>query len=155
MTADRTQMHATAVAVGGAGCLILGTSGSGKSTLAVEMIALGADLISDDRVDILRAGSGLVLGPPATIAGLIEVRGCGFLQLPFRSDVALELIVDLDHPSPKRLPDGDTHPLLGVASPVIFGQGRAGLASILVTALRHGGFIEPPAPAEASDRGPA
>ncbi len=56
--AATTQLHASAVAVDGRGCLITGASASGKSTLALEMIALGAELVADDRVDVRRRRRG-------------------------------------------------------------------------------------------------
>ena len=43
-------VHASAVSLGGRGVLILGRSGAGKSGLALRLIALGAQLVSDDRV---------------------------------------------------------------------------------------------------------
>ena len=78
------QLHASAVAVEGRGCLITGAAGSGKSTLALEMVALGAELVADDRVDIRRSGKALLLSAPASIAGLVEARGVGILRLPVR-----------------------------------------------------------------------
>ncbi len=43
-------VHASCVAFGGAGVLILGPSGSGKSALALALMGLGAALVADDRV---------------------------------------------------------------------------------------------------------
>lgn len=143
MAADLVQLHASAVAVGDKACLITGASGTGKSTLAFEMIALGADLIGDDRIDVRRAGEGLVVSAPDTLAGLIEARGLGLVRVPFRASCALSLLVDLNQPAPERLPSSATRDLLGAPCPVIFGQNRLGLAAILMTALRHGGFLDP------------
>ena len=52
-------LHATAVAVAGRGLLIRGASGSGKSGLALEMMARGAQLVSDDRVIVSDRDDGL------------------------------------------------------------------------------------------------
>ena len=52
-----TILHATCVAIGGRGLLLLGPSGSGKSDLALRLIDRGAMLVSDDGVAI-RRGSG-------------------------------------------------------------------------------------------------
>jgi serine kinase of HPr protein (carbohydrate metabolism regulator) len=41
-------LHATAVALGEAGVLLLGPPGSGKSDLALRLIDRGAILIADD-----------------------------------------------------------------------------------------------------------
>jgi HPr kinase/phosphorylase len=133
------QLHASAVAVGGQGCLITGRSASGKSTLAIEMLALGAELVADDRVDIRRAGEALMLSAPAPIAGLVEVRGAGILRLPARGEAPLALIVDLDEAERERLPDGRHRELLGLPCPLVLGRGRVGLAALAVVLLRAGG----------------
>ncbi len=141
---DYVQLHASAVAVEGRGCLITGASRAGKSTLAIEMIALGAELVADDRVDIRRAGGGLLMSAPAAIAGLIEARGTGILRLDSRSEAPLALIVDLDRAEAERLPDPRRRDLLGVPCRLLPGLGRgqervrAGLAAVVVVLLRAG-----------------
>ena len=97
-------LHATAVAVGEKGLLILGPSGAGKSYLAVEMLALGADLISDDRVWLRNDGSRLMLHSAEPLAGRIEVRGLGVISCPMRPCVPLEYCLDLSLISEARLP---------------------------------------------------
>lgn len=139
------QVHASAVAVDGRGCLITGASASGKSTLAIEMIALGAELVSDDRVDIRRADGRLVMSAPAAIAGMIEARGAGILRLGGRGEAPLALIVDLDTPENARLPEPRRRELLGIACPLLLGRARAGLAALLVVLLRAGGVAVPAA----------
>jgi HPr kinase/phosphorylase len=134
-----TQLHATAVAVDGRGCLITGASAAGKSTLGLEMIALGAELVADDRVDVRRAEGALLLSAPATIAGLIEARGVGILRLPARAEAPLALIVDLDEAEGERLPEGRWRELLGVACPLVLGRSRVGLAALATVLLRAGG----------------
>lgn len=88
-------VHATSVALGGQGLLLLGPSGSGKSDLALRLIDGGAVLISDDQVDIAHEDGRLVASPPPPIAGLIEARGIGLLRLPYRTKVPLVLAVEL------------------------------------------------------------
>ena len=100
---DRETVHATAVAIGGAGVLIRGPSGQGKSDLALRLIDRGAMLISDDQVEIIRNGQDLLLGPPASLAGKIEVRSLGIWEREYLSGVALKLIVDLKQ-HPDRMP---------------------------------------------------
>jgi HPr kinase/phosphorylase len=136
------QLHASAVAVCGKGCLILGQPGSGKSTVALEMIALGAVLVADDRVNLALVGSKVEMSAPDTIAGLIEARGCGLIRMRHTKS-ELVLIADLEAASQERLPKLQTRDLLGCACPVIFGKERVGLASILVAALKSGGFLDP------------
>ncbi len=135
-----TQLHATAVAVDGRGCLITGASGSGKSTLALEMLALGAELVADDRVDIRKSAGALMLSAPAPIAGLIEARGVGILRLPARTEAPLALIVDLDAAEGERLPAARCRELLGTRCALVLGRGRVGLAALAFVLLRSGGL---------------
>lgn len=130
-------LHASAVAVAGRGLLITGGAGSGKTTLALEMIALGAELIADDRVAAEPDGrGGLSLSAPAAIAGLVEVRGFGLARLPARGGVPLALIADLDRAAPGRLPEPRTRRLRGIACPVFLCKGKPGLAAALTCLMR-------------------
>lgn len=140
------QRHASAVAVEGRACLITGNSGEGKSTLALEMIALGATLIADDRVGIRRAGDQLLLSAPETIFGLIEARGAGILRLPALAEAPLSLVVDLDRDSGMRLPSPATMRMLGVDIPVLAGKGQKALAALATLILRHGPPVCPDEP---------
>lgn len=135
------QLHASAVAVEGRGCLIVGPPGSGKSTLAVEIIALGGVLVADDRIELATEHGKIRMSAPSTIAGLIEARGCGLIRMP-HTEAQLALVVDLERAAPERLPRRETRDLLGFTCPVIFGKDRVGLASILVAALRNNGFVD-------------
>lgn len=134
---DGGMLHASAVAVGERGLLISGAAGAGKTTLALEMIALGADLVADDRVVAERDRSGqLRLSAPPGIAGLVEVRGFGLTLLPARAGVALALIADLDEAASARLPDPRHRTLWGIACPVFLCKGKSGLAAALTCLLR-------------------
>ena len=96
-------IHASCVAIGGAGVLLLGPSGAGKSDLALRLIDDGARLIADDRV-ILSAGKGVLSArAPETIRGLIEIRGVGIIALPARRSAPVRLAVMLGREGP-RLP---------------------------------------------------
>src|SRR5690606_10091511 len=84
-TAER--LHATCIAFGEFGVLLIGPSGSGKSDLALRLIDEGgfgigtsrleAALVSDDQVLLQRQGDEVMASAPATIAALLEVRGLG------------------------------------------------------------------------------
>jgi serine kinase of HPr protein (carbohydrate metabolism regulator) len=105
MNADmNATVHATCVAIGGRGILIRGRSGSGKSDLALRLIDRGARLVSDDYTILDRDGERLRARPPKTIAGKLEVRGVGIVDLPPLADVPVCLLVELDK-APERLPE--------------------------------------------------
>jgi HPr kinase/phosphorylase len=98
-------LHGTAVAIGDCGVLLRGPPGSGKSSLALSLIdhpgfglgeyILRATLVADDQVDVSLEVGRLVLAPPATLRGLLEIRGLGIVTAPFVSGVKLCLLVDL------------------------------------------------------------
>lgn len=98
-------LHATCVSVSGTGILIRGPSGSGKSDLALRLIDDGAELVSDDYCEITAESGRLMAAAPTTIAGKLEIRGFGIIQLPHIEKVAVGLIVDLSKPHEiERLP---------------------------------------------------
>lgn len=132
------QIHGSAVALGDQALLVTGAAGSGKSTLCLEMIALGATLIADDRIDLTRRGDDIYASAPKTIAGLIEARGVGLIRMACVQNIRTAWLVDMDETEPDRLPQFRTRLLLEVPCPVIFGRDRIGLAAILVNLLRHG-----------------
>lgn len=92
-------IHGCCVAVKGRGLLLLGESGSGKSDLALRLIRKGALLVADDQVR-LEAREGALLGSShVNIAGRLEVRGVGILQLPHLLSAPIALCVHvLRHP---------------------------------------------------------
>ncbi|MGI4731578.1 MAG: HPr kinase/phosphorylase [Janthinobacterium lividum] len=108
-----TTVHATTVAIGGRGVLIEGPSGSGKSDLALRLIDRGAMLVSDDRTLLAVTGKSVYASVPATIAGKIEVRGVGIVELPYAGSVPVALVVTLG--DPERLPEVTTRSIAGVA----------------------------------------
>lgn len=143
MTGNDKQLHASAVVVGEKGCLIVGESGSGKSTLCIELIALGATLIADDRVDLGVVGDALMLSGPSALRGQIEARGVGIIGVPCAEQpVPCALIVDLAQKA-ERLPRPRRRDLLGISCPVIFGKDRDGLASIVHVLLHQGRLLDP------------
>jgi hypothetical protein len=91
----RVNVHATCVRLGRQGVLLLGKSGAGKSDLALRLIGRGAVLVSDDRCELSVERNRLVARAPRAIAGLLEVRGVGIVQLDHAPLAAIALAVDL------------------------------------------------------------
>jgi serine kinase of HPr protein (carbohydrate metabolism regulator) len=112
-------MHATTVAIGGRAVLIAGPSGAGKSDLALRLLDRGFTLVSDDQTVVRRDGDRLMASAPPQIAGKLEVRGIGILDVETTADVPVallvELTVDMD-----RLPDETRErSVLGLALPLV------------------------------------
>ena len=115
---EQLTLHANCVAIGEWGILILGPSGSGKSDLSLRLIDRGAVLVSDDYT-LLNATSGqLRASSPSNIAGKMEVRGIGIVELRFEPYVRVALAVDLTA-RVDRMPDVSTRDFIGVPIPVI------------------------------------
>jgi serine kinase of HPr protein (carbohydrate metabolism regulator) len=113
-------VHGTCVALGNSGVLIRGPSGSGKSDLALRLIDEGAALVSDDQVELVPRDGRLYASAPATIAGLIEVRGIGIVNVPRAAAQPLALVVDLvARDEVPRMPDAREVELAGARLPAL------------------------------------
>lgn len=100
-----TVLHATTVEFCGMGVLITGASGTGKSALALQLMALGARLVSDDRTRVVLSAGKCTAQAPDTISGLIEARGVGILRAESAPDAHLVLAIDMDRIELDRLPE--------------------------------------------------
>ncbi len=98
-------IHATCIAIGSCGVLLLGPSGAGKSDLALRLIDGGAALVADDQVVLRAEGGVLQASPPPVLAGRLEVRGIGIVDLDWRAPVAVGLAVELAEAERPRLPE--------------------------------------------------
>jgi len=136
--AARATMHASCVAVAGRGLLILGPSGAGKSALALQVMALGGDLVADDRVDLQAEAGLLVARCPPRLRGLIEARGLGILRAAPVAQAPVHLVVDLAREEVARLPPCHHISLLGVELPLALRVSGAHFPGALVQWLRHG-----------------
>ena len=110
-------LHATTVAIRGHGVLIEGPSGAGKSDLALRLIDRGALLVSDDYTALAPRDGTLYATAPATIAGKLEVRGVGIVEMSAVGPVPVALAVWLG--VSERMPRPETRVLGGIAVPVV------------------------------------
>ena len=112
-------LHASTVAIDGRAVLLTGPSGSGKSDLALRLLDRGFTLVSDDRTLVKRAGDRLIASAPPNIAGKLEVRGIGIIDMKAIGDVSVALLVELESDI-QRLPDDDRRrQVLGVRLPLV------------------------------------
>ncbi len=92
---SEANIHASCVAIGPYGVLLLGPSGAGKSDLALRLIADGARLVADDRTILFIARRALHAKAPASIKGLLEIRGLGIVEMAARPAAKIALVVRL------------------------------------------------------------
>lgn len=110
-----TVIHACCVSIDEVGVLIRGPSGAGKSDLTLRLVDDGADLVADDYCDILAEGRALIARTPKPIAGKIEVRGYGIVNLPHISEIAVALVINLTHEDLiERMPEDPSCVLEGI-----------------------------------------
>ena len=119
MTESSCLLHATTVAIAEQAVLIIGPSGGGKSALALQLMALGAQLIADDRTEVHRAAHQVIASVPKAIEGKIEARGVGILEVSVAGPTPIGLVVDLSKRETQRMPQAHTHDVLGVALPCL------------------------------------
>lgn len=99
MTDTPSNLHATAIVVGSTGLLFMGPSGWGKSMLAfaciteAQRIGMSAILVADDQVLISRQEGAVIATCPASIAGLIELRGTGIVRVPYIATACMHYAV--------------------------------------------------------------
>lgn len=129
---EEALIHGTCLAIGGCGVLLLGEPGSGKSDLALRLIdgegaglsgaVRGARLVADDQVAIRRQEGKLIASAPPALAGKLEIRGIGIVDLEIERGVTLGLAVRLTPAAEiERLPDlaRARMEILGLAIPLV------------------------------------
>ena len=131
-------VHASCVAYGSAAALIIGPSGSGKSAFALEMMALGAMLVADDRTVVRRTEYGLQASCPDTIRGRIEAWGVGILAAETQSSAMLRLVIDLGKQEDQRLPPERNTIILGQILPMLHTPMRGHFPAAILQYLKGG-----------------
>ena len=118
--------------------MITGASGSGKSSLALELMALGARLIADDRTVLIRKDDLILVRCPPGIRGRIEARGVGILAAEALDQAVLHLVVDLDATEKERLPQRREIELLGQNTPLLLATTSGHLPAKVVQYMKGG-----------------
>ncbi len=112
-------VHASSVALEGRAVLITGPSGSGKSDLTLRLLDHGFTLVSDDQTLVRRDGDRLIAAAPAAIAGKLEIRGIGIVEMKTVSEVPVALLVELTSEIHRLPDDSRERPVLGVPLPLV------------------------------------
>ena len=112
-------LHCSTVAKDGRAVLITGPSGSGKSDLSLRLFDRGFSLVSDDQTIVRKDGDRLLASAPPTIAGKLEVRGIGIVEMERVANVPIALIVELTGQIQRMPDDSRERPILGVKVPLV------------------------------------
>ena len=114
---DFVNIHATCVRIAragrvfgappGFGVLLIGESGAGKSDLALRLLGRGAQLVADDRTELYVRRARLMARAPRSLAGLLEVRGVGIVEVAQAGTTPVSLVVELCA-TVKRMPERRT-----------------------------------------------
>ncbi len=135
------RVHASCVEIGTFAVLLRGPSGSGKSDLALRLIDQGARLVADDYVELSVRQGRLYAAPPETLAGKLEVRGVGVVNLNHVNRARVGLVCDLVQKTPARMPAPATVTLEEIALPLhtlaAFEASTPAKLRLLVRALDH------------------
>lgn len=111
--------HGNTVAKAGRAVLITGPSGSGKSDLTLRLLDRGFQLISDDRTVLKRENDRIVASAPPAIAGKMEVRGIGIVELDHVENIPIALVVELTSDIQRLPEDSRERVILGVPLPFV------------------------------------
>ncbi|MDP8912232.1 MAG: HPr kinase/phosphatase C-terminal domain-containing protein [Pseudomonadota bacterium] len=125
-------LHASCVVKDGRAILISGRSGSGKSDLALRLIDRGASLVSDDYTIVRRIGGKLLASAPPNIAGKLEIRGIGIVELPASGDAPVCMMVDLNRDVERMPAAAGPVVVAGIGVPVVTLNGLEASAPVKV-----------------------
>ncbi|MBL4812681.1 MAG: HPr kinase/phosphatase C-terminal domain-containing protein [Rhodobacteraceae bacterium] len=133
----KLNIHANCVAIAGRGLLITGPSGSGKSTLSLEMMALGAALVADDRTIVQAQDQTLIATCPPALNNMIEARGIGILKAQNLESCKICAVLDLGQTETLRLPLHRSVILLGISLPLLHKPQTGHFAAAILHYLRQ------------------
>lgn len=125
-------LHASCIVKDGRAVLISGRSGSGKSDLALRLIDRGGSLVSDDYTMVRRVNGRLIGSAPGSIAGKMEIRGIGIVEVPSASEAEICLMVDLDRAVERMPQENETVMVAGVKLPSVALNGLEASAPVKV-----------------------
>ena len=112
-------LHASTVAKDGRAVLITGPSGAGKSDLTLRLLDRGFQLVSDDQTIVRKDGERLLASAPPMLAGKLEIRGLGIVELERVDNVPVALLVELRSDIQRMPDDSRERPVLGVTLPLV------------------------------------
>lgn len=127
-----------------AGLLILGPSGSGKSGLALELMALGARLVADDRTALRPTAQGVRASAPPGLPAAVEARGIGLVPAWPLNECTLRLVVDLGKIETERMPPQRHITLLGHRLPLLHRVAMRSFPAALLQYLKHSATADNP-----------
>ncbi|MCW1382454.1 HPr kinase/phosphatase C-terminal domain-containing protein [Novosphingobium sp. KCTC 2891] len=111
--------HATCVMLGRRAVLIEGAPGAGKSSLALALIDRGGILVGDDGVLLDVEGAQLLASPHPNIAGKLEVRNLGIIEVPSVVAAPVALVIALDMGAPRFISAAETAIRAGCPLPLV------------------------------------
>jgi len=110
--------QASCVSLSGRAVLIEGPPGSGKSSLTLALIDRGAELVGDDAVALETRMGRLWASPPPNIAGKLEIRNVGIVELP-TVNAPVALAVRLDPDAERYVETAEIELIEGLAVPLV------------------------------------
>ena len=116
---DCLVQHASCVSIHGNAALLFGPSGAGKSALALNLMALGAALVADDRTCLWRETDQIWADAPQVLRGKIEARYVGLLHAQAAGPSQVVIAIDLETTETDRFPAEKSLPLLGLSVPLL------------------------------------
>ncbi len=99
---------------------------------------MGAQLVSDDRVELSKQGEAVVATAPEALAGKIEARFVGILNAEPGPPSVVELVIDLDETESCRLPPQRSKKLLGKTIPLLHNSDNRHFPAAILQYLKGG-----------------